>query len=217
MINILETSPKDNLQKQKSSSHYSNRDNENKLKCSICDEVGHSQTNGPNKSKFVQYFACKNFVEMNPSQRFKELFTKGLCFQCLYPGAKNSEGKHAEGTCQGDYVCKHESHKKHKRKKHVLVCQEHCASEENVKLFEEYKSKFITPQRTVQEFSKNIKLAFVSSYFPPHNQIPSSTQLTMMLLKRVVFTYFSKFKLIINHSQYSLTLDVVTLFLATRL
>ena len=45
------------------------------------------------KQKFIQYFACKKFVEMTPKERFQELRRKGYCFQCLSPGASQSTGK----------------------------------------------------------------------------------------------------------------------------
>lgn len=130
--------------------------------CFFCGESNHPTTNGPNKTKVVQYFACQKFVDMNPSQRFKELFKLGYCFQCLFPGAKGDEGKHAIGICQSDYICKHESHEKHTKKKHVLLCQDHCQTEANLKLFDEYKSRFITPMKGLKESSKNIQLSYHS-------------------------------------------------------
>ena len=68
--------------------------------CHLCGECDHVQTKGPNGTLIVQYFACRKFAEMNPAQRFRELRMKGLCCQCLYPGAKQKTGKHASGTCQ---------------------------------------------------------------------------------------------------------------------
>ena len=68
---------------------------------------------------------------MTPAQRFKELCLKGFCFQCLFPGAMKSEGRHADSSCQTDFICKHSAHDKYPRKKHILVCQDHCELEEN--------------------------------------------------------------------------------------
>ena len=93
---------------------------------------------------------------MAPHERFSTLKRKGLCFQCLYPGAK-----HTNGTCQRDFTCKHVSHEKWSQKKHVLVCQEHCDEEENKKIFDEYKSRFIDRQKiALKEFSKEIIISF---------------------------------------------------------
>ena len=46
-------------------------------RCSFCNEVGHVETNGPRGSSLIQYFACQNFVEMTPAQRYQELRSKG--------------------------------------------------------------------------------------------------------------------------------------------
>ena len=94
-------------------------------KCHFCDEYGHTRTNGPKGSLIVKYFSCEKFVKMTPRQQFKELRTKGLCFQCLYPGARQSRGKHSNGTCQNNFICKHALHDKYPCKKHVLTCAEH--------------------------------------------------------------------------------------------
>ena len=50
-----------------------------KMICHFCGEDDHIATTGPGYSKVIQYFACKKFVEMTPSQRCAELFRKGLC------------------------------------------------------------------------------------------------------------------------------------------
>ena len=75
--------------------------------CAICGSTDHISTNGPNNSKLIQYFSCEKFVSMSPSERFKELIKKKLCFQCLFPGANHSQGKHSDGRCQRDFVCPH--------------------------------------------------------------------------------------------------------------
>ena len=67
------------------------------LKCSICDKVGHVPTNGPNNSKLIQHFACQDFAMMTTKDRFTPIKNKGLYIQCLYPGAKQDQGKHKEG------------------------------------------------------------------------------------------------------------------------
>lgn len=74
------------------------------------------------------------------------------------------DGKHASGGCQSSFVCPHPSHHKHPCKKHILVCHEHRENAENIQLLEEYKRKFILSQKSVEEFSKNIKLSFMSCF-----------------------------------------------------
>ena len=130
--------------------------------CKFCGEGGHVATNGPNRSKIVQYFACKKFCELDCAGRFKELNAKGFCHQCLFPGADKSDARHANGRCQSDYICKNNTHIKFPCKKHVLVCHEHCQDADNVKLLEDYVARFIAPNRSVEQFSKEIKLSFLS-------------------------------------------------------
>ena len=100
-------------------------DQVNQTVCSFCGEQGHIATNGPGNTKIIQYFTCEKFTQMAPQARFQELQRKKLCFQCLYPGANSTSGKHQEGHCQRDFTCQHESHNKYPKRKHVLVCQEH--------------------------------------------------------------------------------------------
>ena len=114
------------------SHHTDNQTRQNdQHKCHFCNALGHVTTNGPKKMQLVQYFACEKFVKMPAHQRFQELRSKELCHQCLFPGAKQNEGKHKDGSCQSTFVCKHSDHDKFPRKKHVLVCGDHCDTDEN--------------------------------------------------------------------------------------
>ena len=129
--------------------------------CHYCGEAGHVATNGPNGTKLIQYFSCEKFAKSTCTERLRELRSKELCHQCLYPGAKQSVGKHAAGKCQSIYTCKHEQHARFDVKKHVLVCNEHSQTEENQTLLKEYVTKCILGQRApLKEFSKDIKVVF---------------------------------------------------------
>ena len=79
------------------------------LRCSLCGakagESDHIAMSGPGGIKLIQYFSCRTFVEKTPAQRFSLLRRKGLCFQCLYPGAEWNKGKHSDGKCQHEFVC----------------------------------------------------------------------------------------------------------------
>ena len=100
---------------------------------------------------------------MTPVQRFAAIRSKGLCIQCLFPGAKVNEGKHKDGSCQHDFVCKHQSHAKYHRKKHVLICEEHKGEQENINLLETYKKRFILKDGyQFPDYSKQIKLSLVT-------------------------------------------------------
>ena len=135
--------------------------------CFICGESNHILTNGPGGIKLVQYFVCKKFVDMTPLERFQVLRSKGLCFQCLFPGAEWNIGKHKDGRCQRDFTCKHRSHDRYPTKKHVLVCDEHKDSQDNKDLLQEYKTRCILKQRQTQlpSHAKEIQL---SHHVKPH-------------------------------------------------
>ena len=145
------------------SSSYVTNDPSNDA-CYFCGETDHVKTAGPNGMKLVQYFSCRKFVEMTPNQRFLELRNKGLCIQCLYPGASQDKGRHSDGSCSNEYACKHYSHNVFPSKKHVLTCQEHCSTDRNKELLESYRSRCILNKKTdeLPDFSKNIKLSFHS-------------------------------------------------------
>ena len=117
--------------------------NELRLICAICEGDDHVATMGPRQKKLIQYFTCKRFVEMSCAERLSELMKKHLCIQCLFPGADFKTGKHKDGKCQRDFACQHPSHNNYNVKKHVLVCDEHKDTDENKKLLEEYKRRFI--------------------------------------------------------------------------
>ena len=133
--------------------------------CFICSEDDHVTTNTFDGSKIVNYFACKKFAELKPVERFNLLWKKGLCFQCLYPGANKNTGRHREGKCQNQFVCQHKMHDKYIRKMHVLVCEEHKENKENEDLLKSYKQKYIDRQASeLPAYAKNIKLSFHTSF-----------------------------------------------------
>ena len=103
----------------------------NVLKCHIIGKECHVPTAGPGGINLIQYFTCEQFVEMTPADRFPLFKKKGLCFECLYPGAKITDTNHSEGRYQRDYTYKHRLHDKFPTKKHVLVCAEHKDVEES--------------------------------------------------------------------------------------
>ena len=82
------------------------------------------------------------------------------CIQCLYPGARQDEGKHKEEKCQREFICQHPSHQKYLVKKHVLICEEYKNSQENQALLETYHTKCILADQILKVFSKGIKLSF---------------------------------------------------------
>ena len=129
--------------------------------CHFCLKTDHIPQG---RQGLIQYYSCKQFVEMSPLERFKELRNKGFCYGCLYPGAPQNSGNHKDGLCQKDYVCRHPAHDRFDRKKHVLVCHEHRNSEENIALLEAYKTRFITHRAELPDFSKDIKLSLITQH-----------------------------------------------------
>jgi len=158
--NKMDDCSNDQQPKRQSSHHVVEvRDTNTLSSCSFCGESNHVATNGPGNSKIIQYFVCKRFVEMSPRDRFLELKSKGFCFQCLYPGATMSQGKHKEGRCQHDFTCQHEIHNRYPTKKHVLVCDEHKDLPQNQQLLQKYKEVCILRRKLeLPTFAKEIGL-----------------------------------------------------------
>ena len=136
--------------------------------CSLClahdGASDHVSTSGPGGTRLIQYYTCKRFAELTPAKRLYLLKEKGYCFQCLYPGADVSTGKHKEGRCQHDFVCQHESHEKYVPRKHVLVCEEHKDTQANKDLLQKYKDRCIRSSK-LPTFAREISLSFVNGCF----------------------------------------------------
>ena len=128
--------------------------------CVLCGKSDHIVTRDHFGRQVVQYFTCKKFTELAPKERFKLLFDKKLCFQCLAPGTPVEQGKHKSGTCYSKFTCKHKDHSKYPRKKHVLLCEDHKESTENLELLDRYRKEHILSLNAqLPNFSKNIRLS----------------------------------------------------------
>ena len=145
----------------------------------------HVGTNGPRETKIVQYFACGKFAEMSPNERFKELRGKSYCFQCLFPGAGENKGKHNDGLCQRDFTCKHKSHDRFPRKKHVLVCHGHRNEKENQDILQMYTDRCISKQQQSLLFSKDIKLTFHINQSSVPQDNPSNEEKAIYILQTI--------------------------------
>ena len=82
-----------------------------------------------------QYFCCQKFADLAPAERFKLLKEKGLCNQCLAPGAPPDTNKQRT-DCYSKYCCKYKAHDWHLKKKYVLVCKKHNTYKEKRDLLE---------------------------------------------------------------------------------
>ena len=96
---------------------------------------------------------------MTTKERFEDLRRKVYHFQCLFPGASQSTGKHSDEKCQKDFSYKNVSHEKCSTKKHVLICHEHRGTTKNEQLLLEYRSSIIAVNK-LAAFSIDLKLTF---------------------------------------------------------
>ena len=162
-------------------------------KCNFCDgkcKDQHVPTKGPGGSMVIQYFACKDFTDKTPAERLSTLWKKGLCHQCLLPGAKRQDSKHKNGQCQHDFICKHPSHQQYTVKHHVLVCEEHKASQENEELLNKFKSRFINRNPSLQSFSRDIQLSFFTANGAEQPSVVGIYLLQQITVNNQTFTVF---------------------------
>ena len=124
------------------------------LCCHICGESANHVVTERGDKKFIQYFACKSFVEKKCGERLKILTEKNLCPKCLRPGISKGH----KGVCYKQYLCPHPSHTG-QNKVHILVCGAHCTNADNKTLMEKYKTEVmehLTPN--MESFSRQIKI-----------------------------------------------------------
>ena len=162
-------------------------------KCYFCDgkcQEPHIPTRGPGGSMVIQYFACKNFTDKSPGERFSTLWKKGLCHQCLLPGAKRQDSKHKNGQCQRDFTCKHPSHQQYPIKHHVLVCEDHKATKENEDLLNDFKARFINRNHSLQTFTRDINLSFFAANGNSNNDVVGLYLLQDIVVNNQTFTVF---------------------------
>ena len=161
--------------------------------CYFCDgrcQEPHVPTRGPGGSMVIQYFACKEFVEKSPAERLSTLWKKGLCHQCLLPGARRQDAKHKHGQCQRDFTCKHPSHHQYAIKHHVLVCEEHKSTKENEDLLAQFKSRFIIKNQSLPDFTRGIQLSFFATSGETCDDEVGIYLLQDIIINNQVFTVF---------------------------
>ena len=111
---------------------------ESDMVCHVCDKVGHTIVTTPKGNKIIPYYVCEEFVKMSPSERLSKLKLKNLCTKCLFPGARNGP-KH---KCFFLNYCCANAHEDGE-KLHVLLCDKHKKEDNNLKLLEKFKERFI--------------------------------------------------------------------------
>ena len=133
--------------------------------CSICGKsTDHILSHDGSGKPYVEYIACKCFVEKSCRDRSKLLFKKRLCNKCLKPGVKFN----ADHVCNKDYICGKTFVKDGVEKicqRHVLICEFHYQEADNLELLERYKQNVIRPNNKFKDFTKNILIScFSESY-----------------------------------------------------
>ena len=93
----------------------------------------------------ISYFACNKFIKMTRLERQQILERKGLCRQCLSPGVLEVHQK-----CPEFSKCKHPSHNSDEEGFHVLVCDRHKKTSENIELLNKFK------ENVIQKFSDDL-------------------------------------------------------------
>ena len=151
---------------QKSESlNYENDPSYEKCVCYICGkDEDHVLSWDSNRKPYIDYVACKAFVEKSPHERNKIIFKKRMCTKCLKPGVKwNSEHQ-----CDNQYICNQNYvHMGNERKcaKHVLICGYHAKEKNNQELLEKYKKNVIMAHGKFFEFTHSISLSCFSKNF----------------------------------------------------
>ena len=123
--------------------------------------------------KLYSILPTTSLLKWTPKERFQELRRKGYCFQCLFPGAQQSTGKHSDRKCQRNFICKNVSDDKYPTKKHVMVCHKHRGTTENEQLLLEYKKRCIMKQAKLAAFSRDLKLKFHMNQQPSISNLHS--------------------------------------------
>ena len=135
-----------------------------KPSCVLCgDTKDHVLSYGKDGVPYIEYIACKVFVEKTPQERDKLLFKKKLCNKCLTPGVKFS----STHDCDTKFICPNKHINRQgievPCKKHVLVCGFHCKEKRNTDMLELYKKSVLKTNSGFSDFSKNVSL-FSESY-----------------------------------------------------
>ena len=133
-------------------------------KCLFCGSFrDHVISIDSNNQPYINYFACKKFVDMTCRERNKFLFSKKWCAKCLTPGVKHG----SSNVCDDRFLCTQQYFKydgtQHRCQKHVLICHYHCAEPANKQVLEKYQKEVIG-KGSFLDFSKKITIGFSESY-----------------------------------------------------
>ena len=145
-------------------------DNKNDCTCYICGNPSdHVRSFDGDGKPYIEYVACKQFVEMSPRERDKTLFKKRFCNKCLKPGVKwNSEHQcDKKYSCNQNYI---KNGKERKCEKHVLVCGYHVTEKGNKDLLDLFKKNMNKLNSKFQNFTKEISISCFAETYNNDNQ-----------------------------------------------
>ena len=138
----------------------------------------------PNKKPYIDYVACKAFVEKSPHERNKILFKKRMCSMCLQPGVKWN----SEHPCDNQYYCNQNyvyKCKELKCAKHVLVCGYHAKEKSNQELLEKYKKNVVKTNGKFFEFTNSISLSCFSKNFGAESEYWNGSESSVFAFQNI--------------------------------
>ena len=127
---------------------------------------------------------------------------KRLLLPVFISWCRENKGKHNDGLCQGDFICKHKLHDRFRRKEHVMVCHGRRNEKENEDILQIYKGRCISKQQQLPLFTKDIKLTF---------HINQGSVMKKMMKKKLS-TFSRQSKWTSSNIHYSMTVVTVKWF-----
>ena len=108
-----------------------------KKACHICGKDDHTTIITARGNVIVPYYVCEKFVKWSIPERLAALVANNLCTICLFPGAVAGPQHKCSYT---NFCCP--SHDK-SDKIHVLLCEKHKGEQENLKMLQRFKLRFV--------------------------------------------------------------------------
>ena len=105
--------------------------------CHICGKDDHTIIITARGNAIVPYYVCEKFVKWSIPERLAALVANNLCTICLFPGAVAGPQHKCSYT---NFCCPY--HDK-SDKIHVLLCEKHKGDQENLKMLQKFKVRFV--------------------------------------------------------------------------
>ena len=105
--------------------------------CHICGKDDHTIIITARGNAIVPYYVCEKFVKWSIPESLAALVANNLCTICLFPGAVAGPQHKCSYT---NFCCPY--HDK-SDKIHVLLCEKHKGDQENLKMLQKFKVRFV--------------------------------------------------------------------------